>query len=89
MAKINRWPGTLDPSGSLKVTSEKFSAKEKCKRLVWIELESGKLEVEMVEVEMEEVEVEVTLCLSKVQLGDEMLHTGAAVPPILGHPPPV
>ena len=84
MAKINRWPGTLDPSGSLKVTSEKFSAKEKCKRWVWIELESGKLEVEM-----EEVEVEVTLCLSKVQLGDEMLHTGAAVPPILGHPPPV
>ena len=82
MAKINRWPGTLDPSGSLKVTSEKFSAKEKCKRLVWIELESGKLEVEM-------EEVEVTLCLSKVQLGDEMLHTGAAVPPILGHPPPV
>ena len=84
MAKINRWPGTLDPSGSLKVTSEKFSAKEKCKRWVWIELESGKLEVEM-----EEVEVEFTLCLSKVQLGDEMLHTGAAVPPILGHPPPV
>ena len=35
MAKINRWPGTLDPSGSLKVTSEKFSAKEKCKRWVW------------------------------------------------------
>ena len=82
MAKINRWPGTLDPSGSLKVTSEKFSAKEKCKRWVWIELELGKLE-------MEEVEVEFTLCLSKVQLGDEMLHTGAAVPPILGHPPPV
>ena len=82
MAKINRWPGTLDPSGSLKVTSEKFSAKEKCKRWVWIELELGKLEVE-------DVEVEVTLCLSKVQLGDEMLHTGAAVPPILGHPPPV
>ena len=82
MAKINRWPGTLDPSGSLKVTSEKFSAKEKCKRWVWIELELGKLEVEM-------EEVEVTLCLSKVQLGDEMLHTGAAVPPILGHPPPV
>ena len=84
MAKINRWPGTLDPSGSLKVTSEKFSAKEKCKRWVWIELESGKLEVEM-----EEVEMEITLCLSKVQLGNEMLHTGAAVPPILGHPPPV
>ena len=82
MAKINRWPGTLDPSGSLKVTSEKFSAKEKCKRWVWIELELGKLE-------MEEVEVEFTLCLSKVQLGDEMLHTGAAVPPILGHSPPV
>ena len=82
MAKINRWPGTLDPSGSLKVTSEKFSAKEKCKRWVWIELEVGKLEVEM-------EEVEVTLCLSKVQLGDEMLHTGTAVPPILGHPPPV
>ena len=80
MAKINRWPGTLDPSGSLKVTSEKFSAKEKCKRWVWIELELGKLEME---------EVEFTLCLSKVQLGDEMLHTGAAVPPILGHSPPV
>ena len=45
-------------------------------------MELGKLEMEM-------EEVEVTLCLSKVQLGDEMLHTGAAVPPILGHPPPV
>ena len=50
-------------------------------------MDLGKLEMEVEEVEMEEVEV--TLCLSKVQLGDEMLHTGAAVPPILGHPPPV
>ena len=45
--------------------------------------------MELGKLEMEEVEVEFTLCLSKVQLGDEMLHTGAAVPPILGHPPPV
>ena len=31
-------------------------------------------------------EEEFTLCLSEVQLGDEVLHARAAIPPILSHP---
>ena len=29
---------------------------------------------------------EVTLCLSEVQFGNEVLHTRASIPPILSHP---
>ena len=32
------------------------------------------------------VEEELTLCLSEVEFGDEMLHTRASIPPVLSHP---